>query len=113
VRVEAGVTYGHMVRPISPRGHCHGNANNDKEHEDQRPPRVVGKEDELVVVISGAARGGYYGADKGDYPGKLHSVSTRTHRRRAGAVLTMAMEMVASAKGSPMMRPRLKVDRWP
>ena len=31
----------------------------------------------------------------------------------SGAALTTPMEMVASANGSPIMRPMLKVDLWP
>lgn len=95
-----------MVSPLGAGCHGNGHADDTEEHEDQRPPRVVGEPD---VV---AQRGGYYGADEGDDPGKLHEVSTQPPLS-VRAVLTIAIEMVASAKGSPMMRPTLKVDRWP
>lgn len=36
-----------------------------------------------------------------------------SHGSSQAQALTMEMEMVASAKGSPMMRPTLKVARWP
>jgi hypothetical protein len=94
-----------MVRPLRLGGDCHGDTDDAEEHEHQRPPRVVGKS------RIGRLGRGYDGADEGDDPGKLHGVSTQPHA--GAAVLTMAMEMVASAKGSPMMRPTLKVVLWP
>lgn len=59
--------------------------------------------------------GGYYGADKGDDPGKLWQRLAREGARADGQErLTMPMEIVARAKGSPTMRPKLKPDDlWP
>lgn len=57
--------------------------------------------------------GGQDGADEGNDPGKLHT-GLAVSRSTLGPVqpgrLTMLMEMVASANGSPMMRPMLKDD---
>lgn len=61
--------YRNMVRPLSIRGDCDGDTCDAEEHEDQRPPREVGK----ATVDSR-----YYGADKGDDPGELlYNVSQR------------------------------------
>jgi hypothetical protein len=101
-----------MVGPLDAGGDGDGHADDAEEHEDNGPPCIVGEADQLTPLVFGAARGGDYGADEGDDPGKLHPLArglTQPH----SAGLTMAIEMVARAKGSPMMRPRLKVDRWP
>lgn len=94
-----------MVCPLSIRGNGDGDAENAEEHEDQRPPGEVGE---------AAADGGYYGADESDDPRELDTrLAGQSARPRRQRVLTTPMEMVARAKGSPMMRPMLKVARWP
>lgn len=62
-------TYRNMVCPLGAGRNGHGNTNDAEEHEDQRPPRVVGEPDVI------AQRGGYYRADEGDDPGKLHRLA--------------------------------------
>lgn len=103
------VAYRDMVRPLSIRGNCDRNARDAEEHEDQRPPRKVGE----ATVDSR-----YYRADKSDDPGELFMtkplVICRVHPGAAHSILTIPIDMVASAKGSPIMRPRLKPDDlWP
>jgi len=102
-------TYCDMVRPLRIRGDRNGDARNAEEHEDQRPPRKVGE----TTVNSR-----YYRADKSDDPGELFMtkplVICRVHPGAAHSILTIPIDMVASAKGSPIMRPRLKPDDlWP
>jgi hypothetical protein len=63
--VHAASTHGNMVRPLRLRSDCNGDADNAEEHEDQCPPCIVWES------ILSALCGRYYGADKGDYPGKL------------------------------------------
>lgn len=99
-----------MVSALSIRSDCDGDADNAEEHEDESPP---------CEVWEAAVNGGYYGADKGDDPGKLWQRSVREGAREGTVAdgqerLTMPMEIVARAKGSPTMRPKLKPDDlWP
>jgi hypothetical protein len=95
-----------MVRPLGIRGDCYGDARDAEEHEDERPPGEVGE-----ATVDGR----YYGADKGDDPGELYTtLATRSSDAAYSRILTMPMDMVARAKGSPMMRLMLKPDDlWP
>lgn len=100
-------TYRDMIGPLSIRGDSDSDADDAEEHENKGPPCEVGE---------AAVNGRYYRADKGDDPGKLHTlaISVTVWREKpdtAGrGILTMPMDMVASAKGSPTMRPKLKPD---
>lgn len=99
-------TYCDVIGALSVRGDGHGDAGDAEEHEDEGPPCEVGE---------AAADGGYYAGDKGDEPGELgQSVSVQWQWQwQWQSQLTMPMEMVARAKGSPMMRPTLKDEaRW-
>lgn len=93
-----------MIGTLGVRGDGDGDAGDAEEHEDQGPPGKVGE---------AAADGGDDAGDKGDDPGELgRSVLVRAAGGQGR--LTMPMEMVARAKGSPMMRPTLKeAARWP
>lgn len=92
-----------MVGPLGIARNCHGHADDAEEHEHQGPPGEVGE---------AAADGGYYACDKGNDPGEL-GVLAEAYASSGGGWLTMPMEMVASAKGSPMMRLTLKeLARW-
>jgi len=94
-----------MICPLSVGRDCDGDAGDAEEHEDQGPPCEVGE---------AAVDGGYYGADKGYDPGELLCEVSDEARQPRHTLLTMPMDMVARAKGSPMMRPRLKpCDLWP
>jgi hypothetical protein len=74
-----------------------GDADDAKEHENQRPPGEVGE---------AAADGWYYRTYKSDDPGKLsYTVSPSALQLQCVDARTMPIEMVASAKGSPTMRP--------
>jgi len=53
-----------MICPLSVGRDCDGYAGDAEEHENQGPPCEVGE---------AAVNGRYYGADKGDDPGKLHT----------------------------------------
>lgn len=107
VRGQAcGETYCDMVGPLSIGCDGDSDADDAEEHEDQCPPGEVGE---------AATNGRYYAGDKGDDPGKLlRFVSTRFSLAATQArKLTIPMEMVARAKGSPMMRPTLNDEaRW-
>lgn len=92
-----------MVGSLGVGGDGDGDADDAEEHEYQGPPCKVGE---------AAVDGGYDAGDKGDDPGELGEVSSQ--QDTSTGRLTMPMEMVARAKGSPMMRPRLKeAARWP
>jgi hypothetical protein len=107
----AGATHGHMVRPLDPRGDGHGHANDDEEHEHDGPPGIVGEADQVARVVFGAARGGYYGADEGDDPGKLLPLalsltargqrSTHNGNRNGGQRKGIADD-AADAEGRPL-----------
>lgn len=95
-------TYRDMVGPLGITRDSDCDADNAEEHEHQRPPGEVGE---------AAVDGGYYAGDKGNDPRKLRP--SALGRTRSTCILTIPIEMVASAKGSPMMRPTLKDEaRW-
>ena len=80
-------------------GRVHGDRDGDEgdaqEHVDDGPPGEVGE-----ALVDGRDDGG----DEGGEPGQLRQVSQRRRRGQAAqGRLTMLMEMVARAKGSPMM----------
>jgi len=101
-----------MVRPLGVRGNRNSNTNDAEQHENQRPPR---KWREIRLW----ANCRYYRAHECDDPGKLlFVVSGRlpaSRRKPNMRKLTLPMEMVARAKGSPKMRPSEKDVRplWP
>lgn len=92
-----------MVGSLRVRSDRDCDADDAEEHVDEGPPCEVGE---------AAADGRYYRAGECDDPGELSvTLAPQPHRSRpTGVALTMPIEIVASANGSPMMRPTLKEE---
>lgn len=95
-----------MVGVFGIRGNRHKDAHDTEKVEDQGPPCEVGE--------PGALDSGYDGTDEGDDPSQLRILVSlpSTRGECAEAILTKPMEVVASAKGSPITRPTEKPARW-